>query len=147
MRMQDWDAAGIEPLFGHQREWLNDELARMEASEVAAFAVEEKRQGVAGRRLLIATELGLIDAWHRPDPPDDPRLTATFIPWPEVGDVRLHSETGLDAALRHATHYRLTLGQPALDGECSDPDALVAFWRECLLRAGQPPAEKPGQPE
>jgi hypothetical protein len=154
VRMEEWDEQGLEPLFGHQRQWLTDLLDRISSPEAASYALLEDqgargaadthRSETARRRFLVASELGLLDG--RLERPGDgsPRLTARLIPWTSVHGLELVTVTALDDALRHRTTWRVRVREPRVDlDDAPSDDALLDFWRDCALRAGRPPVEPP----
>ena len=96
----------------------------------------------------MATELGLLDARFSPGGNGGGSLDSTMTPWTEVRGVLLTAETTLNDALRHRTRRRLTVANPAIEiNEPADEDALIEFWRECVLRAGRPPRERAMSPD
>ncbi len=160
MNIDDWDRQGLEPGFGHQGAWLQNDMDRIDSPMAAAFALLDEPSAAAkrsdrsvspseqARRFLLATKLGLVDAHYAPDGDAPGPLSSRLIPWPDVRGVLLMGKTTLDDALRHVTRWRLTVEHPAVDiDEPPDDDALIEFWRECVLRAGRPPTEKAKNPE
>jgi hypothetical protein len=157
MKISDWDERRLEPLFGHQGTWLTNDLDRLNSPIAAAFALVDEPPTESyssippsrrSRRFLVASELGLMDARYTPGSNDHGSLRSRLIPWPEVGGVALTGETTLDEALRHTTRWRLTIQHPALEiDDAPDDDALIEFWRECVLRAKRPPTQEPEEPE
>ena len=141
MKIRDWTEAGLEPLFGHEGEWLIELLERLEAGEAAAYALRERRAGKAGRRFLVAADLGLLDAWA-PDVgpgagPRDEAVSAFLTAWRDVRGVRIDCDIAVDAALRHEFRWRLRIESPSVDeGGPAAEDALLELATECVRRAG-----------
>lgn len=134
MKMHEWDEAGLEPLFGHQEPWLTSQIEELAAIEVAAYASATPVAGVD--RLLVATDLGLVDAERSFDTSGLPILAATLVPWPEVEGVRLRWEARLDRAFRARAVWRLEIAAPMVSlGDPVRADALRDLWRACLLHA------------
>jgi hypothetical protein len=144
MRMVEWDEAPLDPLFGHQAGWLADEIEELGGVEIAAYAI--RTSGSPVDRLLVATDLGLVDAERSEDAAGLPVLDATLLPWAAVGDVRLRWDARLDGAFRVRLRWRLEVGRPQL--VIADPashEALLALWRACVrgtAGAFAPPAEE-----
>ncbi|HKG18508.1 MAG TPA: hypothetical protein VKB00_02120 [Candidatus Limnocylindrales bacterium] len=156
MTIDEWDESGLEPRFGHQRQWLKNDLDRLQTPAAAAFALLDRAPAGANdsapsqlaRRFLVATELGLLDASYRPEGGSVGRLASTVIPWPDVRGLRIEGTTVLDDAFRHVTRWSLVIEHPAVEiTEPPDDEALIDLWRECVLRAGRPPTEKPKEPQ
>lgn len=134
MKIEEWLAAGLEPPIGTVDQWISDQLGRAGAEEEASYAVAETRREGEGVRILVATDLGLYDAfWSRPPEPDEHSLTGAFHRWQEVQGLRLTARTERDASLRRREpDWSLTVEQPAIEiGEAVDQDALLAFWKAC----------------
>jgi len=160
MTIDEWEERRLEPRFGHQGQWLMNDLDRLQAQAVAAFALLEEpsvdrhenadraasdtppgQPSRLARRFLIATDLGLVDARFRPEP-DVGTLTHALIPWSGVQGVRLEATTTMDDALRHVTRWALSIDQPAMEiADPPDDEALIDLWRECIQRAGRLPGQ------
>ncbi|HEU4571737.1 MAG TPA: hypothetical protein VFR93_03555, partial [Candidatus Limnocylindrales bacterium] len=135
MRIRDWDEAGLAPAFGHEGHWMMELLDEMDLREIAAYCLPAAR----GRRLLVATDLGLVDASVE-DPPVGPDVEVELVPWPDVTEIRLVALVGLDDALRHVPTYSLRVGRPTIDvTEAPNDAAVLSFGRALVLRAGRPP--------
>jgi len=134
MRMAEWDEAGLRPLFGHQEAWLTGEIEEIGGVEMSAYAVSMPGGGLD--RLLVATDLGLLDAERSEDPAGLTILAAALVPWRAVTDVRLRWDARLDASFRPRVRWRLEVGIPAI--AIADPvhdAALLALWRTCVRGA------------
>jgi hypothetical protein len=148
VNVREWDEEGLRPSFGHEGDWLLEVLIGISATEAAAYCVDTPE----GRRLLVATDLALVDATA-----GDEATTATerirFIPWPEVTGAELEAEVSIDESARHVVAYTIRVAHPEIEilepaGERrGDHRALIAFGRELLLRAGQPSTVPPKAPD
>ncbi len=117
----------LQPPFGHQGQWLSDDLDRINSPIAAVFALRHNERGTAtgdtsaaaasdqARRFVVATELGLLDARFSPGGNGGGSLDSTLTPWTEVRGVLLTAETTLNDALRHRTRRRLTVANPAIE--------------------------------
>jgi hypothetical protein len=141
--VRDWEEQGIEPAFGHEGHWLLDVVEQVGAQEVAVYAL----QSGAGRRLLVATDLGLVDAAVDEDPRRVP-TAIDLVPWPEVREVHLSCRIEVDGSLRHVPTYSLAVGHPTVEvAGAPAPQALLEFARTLLLRAHRPPTTPVPEPE
>lgn len=135
MKLVEWLTAGLDPPFGTIEQWVADQLGRASAEEEASYAVVETRSEGEGVRVLVATDIGLYDAfWSRP--PAGQRVIGTFHRWREVQGLRLTARTELDPSLRRREPaWSLTLEQPAIEvSQAVDPDALLSFWKACATQ-------------
>ena len=119
--------------------WVQEHLATLGVEEIAIFAVED---GVAGdgRRVLVATEIGLVDYRYGPQ-----ESTARFSlagrlhPWQAVQGVDLRVETSRLWALEHRTSWSLAIARPRFSTMTDDPDlgrALGDFAKAAAIMAG-----------
>ena len=128
--------------------WIQEHLATLGVEEIAIFAVED---GVAGdgRRVLVATEIGLLDYRYGPQ-----ESTARFsmagrlYPWQGVRSVDLRVETSRLWALEHRTSWSLAIGHPRFSTMTDDPElgrALGDFAKAAAIMSGSsgPPADEP----
>ena len=111
------------------------------------YAVEEGGDD-DGRRVLVATEVGLIDYHYGPR-----ASTARFaidgrvFPWQSVRGVDLRVETFRLWALEHRTRWSLTVLKPRFDASTEDPQlgrALADFAKVAVIMAepsGWPPPD------
>jgi hypothetical protein len=133
--------------------WVQEHLATLGLDEIAIYAVEE---GVAGdgRRVLVATEIGLLDYRYGPQ-----ESTARFsmagrlYPWQAVLGVDLRVETSRLWALEHRTSWSLAIARPRFSTMTDDPDlgrALGDFAKAAAIMAGTsgpPPDDAPAVDE
>ena len=143
MRLDDWPRMPFlsEELCG----WVREHLATLGLEEIAVYAVEEGGDD-DGRRVLVATELGLIDYHYGPR-----ASTARFaidgrvFPWQAVRGVDLRVETFRLWALEHRTRWSLSLLKPRFSAGTEDPQlgrALADFAKVGVVMAepsGWPP--------
>jgi hypothetical protein len=71
------------------REWIAAQLATLGVDEIALYAVDPQRGQDEERRVLVATEVGLIDGWYAPRGGSSARygFTARLWPWQAVRGV------------------------------------------------------------
>jgi hypothetical protein len=132
--------------------WINEHLATLGVEEIAVYAVEDGPDD-DGRRVLVATDVGLLDYRYGPD-----ASTARFairgrvMPWQAVRGVDLRVETHRLWALEHRTRWSLTIARPAFRAESEDPQlgrALADFAKVGVIVAepsGWPSSEDGSKP-
>ena len=139
MRISEWPR--MPYLSAELCEWIYEQLGTLEAEELASYAVETGRDGEA-RRLLVATDAGLIDYRYAPRDADAARygLSGTLYTWPAVVSARLTTDVHRVWAREVRTAWRFTIGDPEfeIDVRRDEPliDALLDFARICLRHAG-----------
>jgi hypothetical protein len=147
VRLDDWPRMPFlsEELCG----WVREHLATLGTEEIAVYAVEEGGDD-DGRRVLVATEIGLMDYRYGPR-----ASTARFaiegrvFPWQSVRGVDLRVETFRLWALEHRTRWSLTILKPRFSASTEDPQlgrALADFAKVAVIMAepsGWPPPEEP----
>jgi len=145
VRLDDWPRMPFlsEELCG----WVREHLATLRLEEIAVFALEDGADDDA-RRVLVATEVGLIDYRYGPR-----ASTARFaiegrvFPWQAVRGVDLRVETFRLWALEHRTRWSLTLLKPRFSAGTEDPQlgrALADFAKVAVVMAepsGWPPPD------
>jgi hypothetical protein len=122
------------------REWIAAHLATLGVDEIALYAVDPQRGQDEERRVLVATEVGLIDGWYAPRGGSSARygFTARLWPWQAVRGVDLRSETYRVWALEHRTRWWLRLARPAFEAETDAPElgaALCDIAKVCAVMA------------
>jgi hypothetical protein len=122
------------------REWIAAHLATLGVEEIAIYAVDPQRGQDDERRVLVATEVGLIDGWYAPRGGSSARygFTARIWPWQAVRGVDLRGETYRVWALEHRTRWWLRLARPAFESETDAPElgaALCDFAKVCAVMA------------
>ncbi len=151
MRLSDWPRMPFlsDELCG----WVNEHLATLGVEELAIYAIEDGRDDDA-RRVLVATEIGLIDYRYGPR-----ASTARFaiagriLPWQAVRAVDLRVETFRLWALEHRTRWSLAIGRPRFRAATEDPQlgaALADFAKVAVIMAepsGWPPPGDDGGPD
>lgn len=138
MRLADWPR--MPYLNDELREWIAAHLATLGVEEIAIFAVDPQRGQDEERRILVATEVGLIDGWYAPRGGSSARygFTARLWPWQAVRGVDLRGETYRVWALEHRTRWWLRLARPAFESETDAPElgaALCDFAKVCAVMA------------
>jgi len=148
VRLDDWPRMPFlsEELCG----WVREHLATLGLEEIAVYAVEEGGDD-DGRRVLVATEVGLIDYHYGPR-----ASTARFaidgrvFPWQAVRGVDLRVETFRLWALEHRTRWSFSVLKPRFSAGTEDPQlglALADFAKVAVIMAEPsgwpPPGDEP----
>jgi hypothetical protein len=138
MRLADWPR--MPYLNDELREWIAAHLATLGVEEIAIYAVDPQRGQDEERRVMVATEVGLIDGWYAPRGGSSARygFTARLWPWQAVRGVDLRGETYRVWALEHRTRWWLRLARPAFESETDAPElgaALCDFAKVCAVMA------------
>jgi hypothetical protein len=132
--------------------WIREHLVTLEIEEVAVFAVEQGSDD-DGRRILVATEIGLIDYRYGPR-----ASTARFaiegrvVPWQAVRGVDFRMETFRLWALEHRTRWSLSMLKPRFSAATEDPHlgrALADLAKVAVVMAepsGWPPTNDEPKP-
>ena len=136
MRLADWPR---NPYLNDElREWIALHLNALHVDDVAFYAIPQGRDD-EGRRILIATEIGLLDGSYAPRGSSAHySLQVRLYPWPAVRGVDLLAETYRLWAYEHRTWWRLRVAKPALDVQTEDPDlgcALADLATACAVMA------------
>jgi hypothetical protein len=120
------------------RDWISMHLDALHVEDVAIYAVAQGRDD-EGRRVLIATEIGLLDGSYAPrGSAAHYSLQLRLFPWQAVRGMDLLSETYRLWAYEHRTWWRLRLGTPSLDVQTEDPAlgrALADLATACSVMA------------
>lgn len=147
MRLADWPR---NPYLNDElREWVRLHLASLGTEDVAIYALAASGQDEE-RRVLVATEAGLLDSWYAPHGSTARfSLSVRLYPWTAVRGVDLRGETFRLWAHEHQSRWRLRLARPALDTMADTPDlgrALAEFAAACSMMAepaGVAPSPQP----
>jgi hypothetical protein len=147
LRLADWPR---NPYLNDElREWVRAHLESLAVEDVAVYALAASGQDDE-RRVLVATECGLLDSWYAPHGSTARfSLSVRLYPWQTVRGVDLRGETFRLWAHEHQSRWRLRLGRPALDTMADTPDlgrALAEFAAACSVMAepaGVPPPVAP----
>jgi hypothetical protein len=145
MRLADWPRMPF--LSDELTGWIDEHLATLGLDEIAVYAVEAGRDEDE-RRILVATEIGLVDYHYGPQ-----ASTARFaiegrmLPWQAVRGVDLRVETLRLWALEHRTRWSLNILKPRFTAATEDPSlgrALADFAKVAVVMAepsGWPPSD------
>jgi hypothetical protein len=150
LRLADWPR---NPYLNDElREWVRLHLETLGTEDVAVYALAASGQDDE-RRVLVATEIGLLDSWYAPHGSTARfSLSVRLYPWTAVRGVDLRGETFRLWAHEHQSRWRLRLVRPALDTMADTPDlgrALAEFAAACSVMAepsgahAPPPAQQP----
>ncbi len=150
MRLVEWPR--MPYLNEEVREWIGLELKNLGVEDLAVYAMEA---GVDGdeRRVIVATEVGLLD--HRYAPYGSSarfRLGMLLYPWQTIRGVDLRADTFRLWAHEHRTRWSLKLSHPRFEAATESPDlgsALCHLARVCAVMAepfGVPAGREGGPP-
>jgi hypothetical protein len=147
LRLADWPR---NPYLNDElRDWVRAHLESLAVEDVAVYALASAGQDEE-RRVLIATECGLLDSWYAPHGSTARfSLSVRLYPWQTVHGVDLRGETFRLWAHEHQSRWRMRLSRPALDTMADTPElgrALAEFAATCALMAepaGSPPPVAP----
>jgi hypothetical protein len=147
LRLADWPR---NPYLNDElREWVRAHLESLAVDDIAVYALAATGQDDE-RRVLVATECGLVDSWYAPHGSTARfSLSMRLYPWQTVHGVDLRGETFRLWAHEHQSRWRLRLKRPALDTMADTPElgrALAEFAAACAVMAeaaGVPPPVGP----
>lgn len=139
MKIGEW------PNIGRARELITRQLGELGADEVAAHVLVNPETG--RHRILVATDVGLLDyAWSPDSPAPDAiwSLRGSLVRWTSVRGLRLQTDAQFDPVRESAKAvWRLVAEDPKFEmmatteeGEPWTVPALLAFGRACLAHAG-----------
>lgn len=136
MRLTDWPRMPF--LNDEVKEWIAMELQSLGVEDLAVYALEA---GVEGdeRRVMVATEVGLLD--HRYAPFGSSaryRLAMLMYPWQVLRGVELRADTFRLWAREHRTRWSFRLHHPHFEAATESPDlgqALCDLARVCAVMA------------
>jgi hypothetical protein len=132
------------------KEWIGMELRSLGVEDLAVYAVEAGAEGDE-RRVIVATEVGLLD--HRYAPFGSSaryRLAMLLYPWQVLRGVELRADTFRLWAMEHRTRWSFKLHYPVFEASTESPDlgqALCDLARVCAVMAepfGVPAARSAG---
>jgi hypothetical protein len=136
VRLADWPR---NPYLNDElREWVRLHLDALGVDDVAVYATASGREDDE-RRILVVTEVGLLDGWYAPRGSTARySLSVRLYPWQAVHGVDLRGETFRLWAHEHQSRWRLRLARPALDTLADTPElgrALTQFAAACSVMA------------
>jgi hypothetical protein len=120
------------------KEWIALELQNLGIEDLAVYALEAGQEGDE-RRVMVATEVGLLD--HRYAPFGSSaryRLAMLMYPWQVLRGVELRADTFRLWAREHRTRWSFRLHHPHFEAATESPDlgqALCDLARVCAVMA------------
>jgi hypothetical protein len=120
------------------KEWIALELQSLGIEDLAVYALEAGQEGDE-RRVMVATEVGLLD--HRYAPFGSSaryRLAMLMYPWQVLRGVELRADTFRLWAREHRTRWSFRLHHPHFEAATESPDlgqALCDLARVCAVMA------------
>ena len=152
MRLTEWPRMPF--LNDEVKEWIALELESLGVEDLAVYALEAGAEGDE-RRVMVATEIGLLD--HRYAPFGSSaryRLAMLMYPWQVLRGVELRADTFRLWAREHRTRWSFRLHHPHFEAATESPDlgqALCDLARVCAVMAepfgvpaGRASSEVPG---
>ena len=136
MRLTDWPRMPF--LNDEVKEWIALELQSLGVEDLAVYALEAGTEGDE-RRVMVATEVGLLD--HRYAPFGSSaryRLAMLMYPWQVLRGVELRADTFRLWAREHRTRWSFRLHHPHFEAATESPDlgqALCDLARVCAVMA------------
>lgn len=153
VRLTEWPRMPF--LNDEVKEWIALELESLGVEDLAVYALEAGTEGDE-RRVMVATEVGLLD--HRYAPFGSSaryRLAMLMYPWQVLRGVELRADTFRLWAREHRTRWSFRLHHPHFEAATESPDlgqALCDLARVCAVMAeplggpAPPTARVPGTP-
>ena len=136
MRLTEWPRMPF--LNDEVKEWIALELQSLGVDDLAVYALEAGAEGDE-RRVMVATEIGLLD--HRYAPFGSSaryRLAMLMYPWQVLRGVELRADTFRLWAREHRTRWSFRLHHPHFEAATESPDlgqALCDLARVCAVMA------------
>ena len=136
MRLTDWPRMPF--LNDEVKEWIALELQSLGVEDLAVYALEAGQEGDE-RRVIVATEVGLLD--HRYAPFGSSaryRLAMLMYPWQVLRGVELRADTFRLWAREHRTRWSFRLHHPHFEAATESQDlgqALCDLARVCAVMA------------
>jgi len=152
VRLTDWPRM---PFLNEEvKEWIALEIEGLGVEDLAVYALEAGTEGDE-RRVMVATEIGLLD--HRYAPFGSSaryRLAMLLYPWQVIRGVELRADTFRLWAREHRTRWSFRLHHPHFEAATESADlgqALCDLARVCAVMAepfgvpaGRASSEVPG---
>ncbi len=136
MRLNEWPRMPF--LNDEVKEWIAIELESLGVEDLAVYALEAGTEGDE-RRVMVATEVGLLD--HRYAPFGSSaryRLAMLMYPWQVLRGVELRADTFRLWAREHRTRWSFRLHHPHFEAATESADlgqALCDLARVCAVMA------------
>jgi hypothetical protein len=152
VRLTEWPRMPF--LNDEVKEWIALELQSLGVEDLAVYAVEAGAEGDE-RRVIVATEIGLLDHRYAPfGSSARSRLAMLMYPWQVLRGVELRADTFRLWAREHRTRWSFRLHHPHFEAATESPDlgqALCDLARVCAVMAepfgvpaGRASSEVPG---
>jgi len=120
------------------KEWIGLELGNLGVEDLAVYAVEAGSEGDE-RRVLVATEVGILDQRYAPFGSSARyRLAMLLYPWQVLRGVELRADTFRLWAMEHRTRWSFKLHHPHFEAATESPElgqALCDLARVCAVMA------------
>ena len=136
MRLTEWPRM---PFLNEEvKEWIALELESLGVEDLAVYALEAGQEGDE-RRVMVATEIGLLD--HRYAPFGSSaryRLAMLMYPWQVLRGVELRADTFRPVGREHRTRWSFRLHHPHFEAATESTDlgqALCDLARVCAVMA------------
>ncbi len=136
MRLTEWPRMPF--LNDEVKEWIAMELESLGVEDLAVYVLEAGTEGDE-RRVMVATEVGLLD--HRYAPFGSSaryRLAMLMYPWQVLRGVELRADTFRLWAREHRTRWSFRLNHPHFEAATESADlgqALCVLARVCAVMA------------
>ena len=136
MRLTEWPRMPF--LNDEIKEWIALEIEGLGVEDLAVYALEAGSEGDE-RRVMVATEIGLLD--HRYAPFGSSaryRLAMLLYPWQVIRGVELRADTFRLWAREHRTRWSFRLHHPHFEAATESTDlgqALCDLARVCAVMA------------
>ena len=136
MRLTEWPRMPF--LNDEVKEWIGMELESLGVEDLAVYVLEAGTEGDE-RRVMVATEVGLLD--HRYAPFGSSaryRLAMLMYPWQVLRGVELRADTFRLWAREHRTRWSFRLNHPHFEAATESADlgqALCDLARVCAVMA------------
>lgn len=136
MRLTEWPRMPF--LNDEVKEWIAMELESLGVEDLAVYVLEAGTEGDE-RRVMVATEVGLLD--HRYAPFGSSaryRLAMLMYPWQVLRGVELRADTFRLWAREHRTRWSFRLNHPHFEAATESADlgqALCDLARVCAVMA------------
>ncbi|CAN5618629.1 hypothetical protein BH23CHL7_BH23CHL7_08230 [soil metagenome] len=123
-------------------EWIRHELSQFGAEELATYLARD--DAGPDRRVLVATDLGVLDLRMRPGSTGNSILFSQMRLWESIGDVSMTTTTYAEEGRQFRSTLSLSITALKLDDERDTfPERGLADFARVCLRRGALPDETP----